>query len=69
MDFSGRKLALLFSALPNVVGWLMLALANLCSVPVGFQAILLIGRFCTGFAAGWSLLCAPVSVCVWLVSM
>lgn len=61
-DLLGRKPTLLLSAVPNLIGWLLLALANYCTTPTLFKFLLLAGRFVTGVATGWSLLCAPVSV-------
>ena len=61
VDLLGRRNALMMVALPNLIGWLMISLANNCASPAGFKSLLLIGRFITGFAMGWSLLSSPVS--------
>ena len=63
-DYVGRKAALLVSAVLSMIGWLLLMSANFWTHggdPVGFILTLLIGRFFTGGALGWGMLCTPVS--------
>ena len=64
IDAVGRKSALMFSAVLNLIGWLLLAGADSWRDPTGFKSLLLIGRFFTGAGLGWSMLCAPVSAIV-----
>ena len=63
-DYLGRKSALLVSAVLGMIGWLLLMSANFWTPggdPHGFVSTLLIGRFFTGGALGWGMLCTPVS--------
>ena len=69
VDFVGRKSALMFSAILNLIGWLTLAGANIWRNSVGFKALLLIGRFFTGTALGCGMLCAPVSMAVLTIAV
>ena len=61
-DGLGRKPALVMSFIPNLIGWLMLAVAQFWDSSTGFKCLVLIGRFFTGFAMGWAMLCSPVSL-------
>lgn len=63
-DVYGRKPALLFSSLPNMIGWLLLSLAQYCRHPAGFKVLILVGRCFTGIALGWSFVVSPVSYLV-----
>lgn len=61
-DIFGRKLTLILTGLPHLIGWLCLAgsydLRNINSI---FVLFLLLGRFFTGLGMGWAMLIAPVS--------
>ena len=59
-DLFGRKLALMLSGIPCLVGWLTIALAHLANDPSTFFGILLTGRALTGFSTGWSIFCVSV---------
>lgn len=59
-DHVGRKASLLLSGLPYTFGYLMLAYARFVSTAAKFQAVMLTGRFLTGFSLGWSCLVVPV---------
>ena len=61
VNYVGRKSALMVTAVLNLIGWLLLMSASFWSDPAGLVAFLLIGRFFTGGALGWGMLCAPVS--------
>ena len=61
VDSVGRKPVLMLSAVPYLIGWLMLALANFWNSPTGFRCFILIGRFITGIGLGCGMLSAPVS--------
>ena len=60
-DVLGRKMALMLVAIPYLSGYLMITYAHLSYNPIGFRAVLLIGRFFTGIGMGWSCLATPVS--------
>lgn len=62
MEKFGRKPALLFSAVPALIGWVVLAVSNLLPNRSGFLAFMYIGRIVTGFSAGWISFCIPVSI-------
>lgn len=51
----GRQAALMLSGLPSVIGWVLIANAHSCDTKVAFVVVLLIGRFLTGLATGWSI--------------
>ena len=54
-------MALLFAGLPYLVGYLMIALANLIGDVTAFKAVLLTGRLLTGVGVGCSYQAVPVS--------
>lgn len=58
----GLVLAMMSAAAMFVMGWVMLGASFFVSDPLGFRAILLLGRFVTGFATGWIAATAPVSL-------
>ena len=58
----GLVLTMLISSVTFVFGWLMLGGAFFLAEPFGFRALILIGRFVTGFSAGWITTAAPVSI-------
>ena len=61
-DLLGRKISLMLSGLPALVGWLMIGLAHLTSSNVQiFYAVLLSGRIMTGVHLGWSIFVISVS--------
>ncbi len=60
-DHLGRKPTLLLSGLPYTAGYLMIAFARFVATAAQFQAVMLTGRFLTGFSLGWSCLAVPVS--------
>ncbi len=52
----------MLSGLPSVIGWVIIANAHLVQQHTGFVALLLIGRFLTGVAVGWSIFAISVSI-------
>ena len=64
VDSVGRKPVLILSAVPYLIGWLLLALSGFCRSATGFKYFVLIGRFVSGVGLGWGMLSAPVSGCV-----
>jgi len=60
-DHWGRKMALLFTGVPYLVGYLMIALAHLIGDVTAFKAVLLTGRLLTGVGIGCSYQAVPVS--------
>ena len=52
---------MLISAVTFALGWLMLGISFYLTDPLGFRALLLVGRFVTGLSAGWITTAAPVS--------
>lgn len=58
----GLVLAMMSAAVMFVMGWVMLGASFFVSDPLGFRAIILLGRFVTGFATGWIAATAPVSL-------
>lgn len=61
-NFLGRKLSLMLSGLPALIGWLMIALAHMVPASVeGFYGALLSGRIMTGVYLGWSIIGVSVS--------
>lgn len=62
-DVFGRKLTLILTGLPHVIGWLFLAGSHdLQSMRPVFILFLLTGRFLSGLGMGWAMLIAPVSL-------
>ena len=62
-DHYGRQAALIVGGIPSLTGWLMLANAiQVTTSRAGFLVLLFSGRFLTGFATGWSIFCASVSM-------
>ena len=57
----GRKPTLIISFLPNVFGYLLVAVSWFTECHYAFKTFILAGRFLAGFAMGWSMLTAPVS--------
>lgn len=57
----GLVLTMLISSATFVLGWLMLGTSFFMTDPFGFRALILTGRFVTGFSAGWITTAAPVS--------
>ena len=61
-EILGRHPSLIIGGIPTISGWLMITYAWLFDTNhQGFLALLLLGRFFTGFAAGWSIFCVSVS--------
>ena len=61
-NFLGRKLSLMLSGLPALIGWLMIALVHMVPASVvGFYGVLLSGRIMTGVYLGWSIIGVSVS--------
>ena len=60
-DSFGRKPALMLGSIPTLIGWLAFAYSNLLPTRVGFLTLLYIGRFLSGFGAGWTIFCVSVS--------
>ena len=58
----GLVLAMMSAAVMFVMGWVMLGASFFVRDPLGFRAIILLGRFVTGFATGWIAATAPVSL-------
>lgn len=54
-DFLGRKLSIMFSAVPSATGYILMASAQ-------DRVMLLLGRMLTGFAGGLTAACIPVYV-------
>lgn len=52
-DFLGRKLSIMFSAVPSATGYILMASAQ-------GRVMLLLGRMLTGFAGGLTAACIPV---------
>ncbi len=50
----------MLSGLPSVIGWVLIANAHLLQ-DTGFIVMLLVGRFLTGVAVGWSIFAISVS--------
>ncbi|XP_011402949.1 PREDICTED: facilitated trehalose transporter Tret1-like [Amphimedon queenslandica] len=62
-DVFGRKLTLILTGLPHVIGWLFLAGSyDLQSLRPVFILFLLIGRFLSGLGMGWAMLIAPIYI-------
>ncbi|XP_013409558.1 solute carrier family 2, facilitated glucose transporter member 8 [Lingula anatina] len=55
VGWCGRKLTIMLGAIPFVVGWMLIAYQK------GLW-MLLVGRFLTGFATGWTSLCVPLYI-------
>lgn len=62
-DVVGRKVSLILSGIPGLVGWLMIGLGHFVtsSNVSAFHSVLLTGRALSGFSAGWGLVCVSVS--------
>ena len=60
-DRWGRKCGMVFSAVPYLVGYLMLSYAHFSATVAGFDCLLLTGRFLTGVGMGWASAVGPVS--------
>ena len=60
-DRLGRKNALLLSGIPNIIGWIIIALSDYSVSPGAFKGLILTGRAMTGFASGWLGATMPVS--------
>lgn len=59
----GLVFAMMSAAVMFVMGWVLLGVSFFVNNNVlGFRAIILLGRFVTGFATGWIAATAPVSV-------
>ncbi|XP_077989711.1 solute carrier family 2, facilitated glucose transporter member 8-like isoform X2 [Glandiceps talaboti] len=56
VEFGGRKLCVMASALPFVIGWLCISISH------GILSLLMIGRILTGIAAGMCSLAVPVYI-------
>ena len=59
-DGLGRKPSLLLTAVPSTIGWSAIGATYFIENKLAFDAVILIGRFLTGFGIGWSMFCAPV---------
>lgn len=57
----GLVTTMLISSVTFALGWLVLGASFFMTDPLGFRALVLIGRFVTGFSAGWITTAAPVS--------
>ena len=65
-DYYGRQSALVVGGVPSLLGWLMVAYAGFVTTSRdAFLFVLLVGRFLTGFATGWSIYCVSVSSYWW----
>ncbi|XP_003389392.2 PREDICTED: facilitated trehalose transporter Tret1-like [Amphimedon queenslandica] len=61
-DTLGRKPTIIIALLPYFVGWILLGISWFINNSIAFKVIILVGRFITGFGAGWATLVAPVYV-------
>ena len=62
-DLFGRKISLMLSGIPALIGWLMIATAHLTPFNVdAFYGVLLTGRIMTGVYLGWSIVDVSVSI-------
>lgn len=58
----GLVLAMMSAAVMFAMGWVLLGVSFSVGDPLGFRAVILLGRFVTGFATGWIAAAAPVSL-------
>ena len=52
----------MLSGLPSVIGWVLIANAHSVETKEAFVVLLLMGRFLTGLAVGWSIFGISVSI-------
>ena len=62
-DRIGRSAALVVMTIPHLIGWLTQAYAQWAATQSGFIAVLMLGRWFTGFGTGWGSLVISVSHC------
>ena len=69
-DKFGRKTAFILTGITSAIGWFCLSFSYFFNFGnfTAFFSMLLIGRFISGFSAGWVSLVVPVSYPVLLVS-
>ena len=66
-DWMGRKMSLMLSGVPNLVGWCLIVLSPHTGNPAVFKGLILVGRFLAGAATGW--MTSPITVrsqAVWM---
>ena len=61
-DRIGRSAALVLMSIPHLIGWLGQAYAHFMPDFGSFVAVLMLGRWFTGFATGWGSLVISVGV-------
>lgn len=59
-DWMGRKMSLMLSGVPNLVGWCLIVLSPHTGNPAVFKGLILVGRFLAGAATGW--MTSPITV-------
>lgn len=62
-ELLGRQATLMLGGVPFLTGWVLIANAiQITQNRAGFLGVLFTGRFLTGFATGWSVFSASVSI-------
>ena len=61
-DWIGRKTSMLITGIPNVIGWIMIAVSPYVTNPLVFKLVILSGRFLTGISIGCLAVISPVSL-------
>ena len=62
-DKLGRKPTLVLTVIPNLIGWILIGVSWFIHNAVGFDVVILSGRFFTGITSGMSIFVAAVSIC------
>lgn len=62
-DRVGRKASLQVGAVPSLIGWVLLFVAQYTTNTSTFKSFLLLGRALVGVGVGWQSTVIPVSIC------
>ena len=66
-DKWGRKVSVAVSGIVFAAGYAIIAFARVPTLnPQTFKSLLMVGRFVTGIASGWTFVSIPVSCTFWL---
>lgn len=63
-DRIGRSASLMLMVVPHLIGWLAQAYAQWMPSAELFISVLMLGRWCTGFATGWGSLVISVRITI-----
>jgi facilitated trehalose transporter len=61
-DNLGRKITLILTVIPNIIGWTLIGVSWWIYNVAAFGAVILLGRFISGFGIGWPMFIAPVYI-------